>query len=222
MKKILIGLAALLVVGGGIATYLVVDHNHDVAQAKAHAKAVKAAREARIDREYKKNLALWRDDENAWQTKDDDYTACDTATSDAFGAADEVSGVISSGGSRDEFLEPTQDLSTAISRATREASSDISCLSVLLDLSKAHDKYADALNMWLEWIDGDAYQYADSPSDLPMDKHFTKGNDYVYDAQRALDEMKPGDEPVKPARGESYESPSDLTDLGDDDGSLDS
>jgi hypothetical protein len=37
----------------------IVDHNNDVAHAKAQAKAAKAARDGRIDAAYKKNVALW-------------------------------------------------------------------------------------------------------------------------------------------------------------------
>lgn len=218
MKKLLIGAAAVLVLCGAAAAYLIVDHNNDV----AHAKAVKAARVAKIDHQYKAALAVWSEDHDQWEKDNDSYGSCKTATDPVFDAADEVEGVISSGGSHDEFLEPTQDFSTAISRATREASGDIACLGVLLDLSKAHDKYADGLNLWLEWMQGDKYQSADSPSDLPLDKHFSKGQGYVTDAQTAMNDMVPGEEPEKPERGEKYESPADdSVDLGDlnDDGS---
>ena len=150
MKKLLIAAAAALVLCGAAAAYLIVDHNNDV----AHAKAAKAAREARIDRAYSHDLAAWRNDDANWKQQNDAYEECQSETSDVFGAADQVGGVISSGGSRDEYLEPTQELSTAISGATRAVSGNFDCLTVLLDLSKAHDKYGDALNMWLEWIRG--------------------------------------------------------------------
>jgi hypothetical protein len=55
-----------------------------------------------------------------------------------------VSGVISSGGSHDEFMEPTQDLSAAISGATRAVSGNYECLGVLLVLSKARERSAMA------------------------------------------------------------------------------
>jgi hypothetical protein len=213
VKKVLIGLAAVLVLCGGAAAYLIIDHNNDV----AHAKAVKAAREARIDREYKKNLAAWRADDADWQRKNSDYQECQTATSDAFDAGDDLSGVIGSGGSRDDFMEPEQELSAEISRATRAASGTIACLGVLLNLSKAHDAAGDGLNIWLEWMRGDSYLSAESPDDLPMAKHLGKAQDYLTDANDSLSAMKPGEEPVKPDRGEDYVPPDDLTPLDDED-----
>jgi hypothetical protein len=223
MKKLLIAAAAVLVLCGATAAYLIVDHNNDVAHAKAQAKAAKAAREARIDAAHKKNVALWQDDEAKWQQEHDDYDECKSETADAFAAGDEVSGVISSGGSHDEFLEPTQDLGVAISGATRAVSGNYECLGVLLVLSKAHDKVGDGLNDWLEWMRGDAFLTADSPDDLGIDKDFSKAQDYLADADAALAALEPGTEPTKPERGKAYESPSDVTDLGDeDDDSLDS
>jgi hypothetical protein len=70
---------------------------------------------------------------------------------------------------------------------------------------------------------GDAFLTADSPDDLGIDKDFSKAQDYLADADAALAALEPGTEPTKPERGKAYESPSDLTDLGDeDDDSLDS
>ena len=211
MKRYIIAaLALLVVVGGATAAYVIVQHNHDVAQAKAHAKAVRQARIDKINREYRANLVHWRADEAAWQRKNDAYEKCKTATADALDAADEVNGVISTGGSRDEYVEPIKNFGTAIAKASRETDDNFECLAVTLKLSKAQDQWIDATNIWLGWINGDNYQWIDKIDDLPMDKHFTKGSDYVNDAQAKLSDMEPGTEPVKPERGGGYLPPLDI------------
>jgi hypothetical protein len=161
------------------------------------AKAAKAAREAKIDAAHKRNVALWQDDEAKWQQENDDYDECKAETADAFAAGDEVSGVISSGGSHDEFLEPTQDLGVAISGATRAVSGNYECLGVLLVLSKAHDKVGDGLNDWLEWMRGDAFLTADSPDDLGIDKDFSKAQDYLPTPTRRSPRWSPA--PSRPS-----------------------
>jgi hypothetical protein len=212
MKKYIIGVVAVLLIGAGAAAYLVVDHNNDV----AHAKAVKAARQARIERAYQRNLSAWRADDAAWQEKQNAYEDCKSGTSDAFDAGDEVAGIIASGGSREDFLDPEQTFSTEINRASRAIGGDFDCLHVLLNLSKAHDKVGDGLNIWLDWIRGDDYLDADSPDDLPIDSKWDKAQQNLADATSSLNDMEPGPEPVKPKRGETYES----TPSGDDSGDI--
>jgi hypothetical protein len=210
MRRFIITALALLLAGGGVAAYFIIDHNNDVAHAKAVRKARAKARTERIDRAYQANLRRWRADDAEWTRKNDAYADCLKATASAFGAADEVQGVIGTGGSRDEYLEPIQDLGTEIAGAGRMLDENYDCLTVLAKLGKAQDQWTDATNIWLEWINGDAYRYADNPGDLPMDKHFTKGSGYVFDAETALRRMKPGRPPVKPERGGSYEPPTTL------------
>jgi hypothetical protein len=209
LKRYIIAVLAVLIAGGGVAAYFIIDHNNDVAHAKAHATAVRQARIDRINRAYHENLRRWRADDAGWTRKNTAYQECETATADAFDAADDVLGVIASGGSRDEYVEPIQDFGGELRGATR-AADGLDCLGVLVKLEKAQDKFIDGTNIWLDWIRGDKYQWADKPDDLPMDAKFRKGEDYVSDAETALDAMKPGTRPVKPKRGGSYAPPLDI------------
>jgi hypothetical protein len=94
-----------------------------------------------------------------------------------------VLGVIASGGSRDEYVEPIQDFGGEIRGATRDADG-LDCLLVLTKLKKAQDKFIDGTNIWLDWIRGDKYHWAEKPDDLAMNDKFRKGSDYVYGAER--------------------------------------
>jgi hypothetical protein len=203
--KIKISLAAvgvLLVAGLGGGGYAI-KHNAPV---KAHESAVRQARVDRIDRQYHDDLAKWKSDRDEWGRKRSNYTECQTATSDAFEAADAVTGRISTGGSYQEYQTALTKFATKISSATRQAADNFDCLSIINSLSDAEDTVGTGMNTWLSWMQGDKYAYIDNVDDLPgMDTDFRKGSDKISDAQSALSDMKPvGGEPEKPARGHRY------------------
>src|SRR3954447_11309211 len=203
--KIKISLAAvgvLLVAGLGGGGYAI-KHNADV---KAHENAVRQARVDRITRQYHDDLAKWKSDRDEWDRKQSDYTECQTATSDAFEAADAVTGRISTGGSYDEYQTALTKSATKISSATRQAAGNFDCLSIVNSLSDAEDTVGTGMNTWLSWMQGDKYASIDNVDDLPgMDTHLREGSDKISDAQSDLSDMEPvGGEPEKPTRGHRY------------------
>jgi hypothetical protein len=205
-RRLIIAVVVLLVVGGAVGGYFAMKHSNDV----AHAKHVREARIARIEAGYQRNLALYHRDLATWTRKNDKYEGCKAATLEAFAAADDVRGVIASGGSRDDYLQPIQDLATAVHSASRQAADNLDCLLLIDKIDRADTKFSKATNIWLEWISGDNYTWINKPDDLPMDKQFTAGAGLLDDAEFALSDMKPGAKPKSPVRGGYYTPPADL------------
>ena len=197
MKRYMVAALSLLIIGGGTAAFFVVQHRNDVARAEA----LRKERAERVERAYRADVRAWGADDAAWVRANDAYEECKVATADAFGAADEIEGVVVTGGSREEFVAPIQDLGTEVAGARRALGDDLACLEVVDRLGRAQDAYSDATSIWLEWIRGDKYLDAENPDELPMRKHLVRGGELVLDAERALSDMEPGERPEKPERG---------------------
>src|SRR3954451_10829096 len=160
-KIVLASLAMIALAGAGTGGYI---YKHHV-NIKAHERAVRQARIARINRQYRADLSQWRSDMAEWEQKSDSYENCKTATSDAFDAGDALRGRIAAGGSYAEYQTALTKFAAKISSATRNSEGNFECLSVIETLDDASGKVSKATNTWLSWMRGDEYPCIESPDD---------------------------------------------------------
>jgi hypothetical protein len=200
------GATALLLILGGGGGY-VVKHNADVAHAK-QVKAEKAAeRAAKIEHAYQMRVADWRSLTKQWNAKNATYQNAKDIVDPVFTAADDLTGMIGAGGyDYDKYSETLQKVGAAYDRAARELPGS-SAYTVVHDIRRAYNQWTDAGNIWREWQNN--FDDTRKLDDLPLETHFHKAANNLTDAQVALDELKPGAQPVKPTRDGSLRTTAD-------------
>jgi hypothetical protein len=189
-RAFIAGAAALFLIMGGGGGYIV-KHKADV----AHAKQVKADK---IEHAYQMRMADWRSLMKQWNAKNATYQNAKDIVDPVFTAADDLTGMISAGGyDYDKYSEALQEVGTAYDRAVRELPGS-SAYTVINDIRRAYNHWTDAGNIWLEWKS--TLDDTRKLEDLPLDTHFSKAEKGLTGAQVALDELKPGNQPIKPTR----------------------
>jgi hypothetical protein len=193
-RMVIVPVAIFALTGMGGGGY-VVKHNHDVEEARqARAAAAERAHRAEVGK-YERDMAAWREESTA-------HADCDAASADAFAAHDSFDGQLTAGLSYEEYTSGLAGFTSSV----RAASRDDACPEVSLALTRAVTAYAEAAGLWREWKE-DLYDTRDL-DDVPLQPHWDDATEAILDAEAALDDMEPGDAPVRPARGERYRPPS--------------
>ena len=170
-------------------------------------------RAERIEHAYQKRLATWRSQMSDWTAQNETYENCESVTSDAFSATDDLSGDLDGGINYNDYSDGVGDVSSTVRRAIRQADAD--CLSVTAGLTKASDEYSAAANIWRKWFN--SFDDTRRLDDLPLQSHWSKADDSLFDAQTALEDLKPSAKPVRPVRGHEQEHQSVDDSHGDSD-----
>ena len=197
MKKfiiIAIALVAVLSLAGAAYAKHQSDVKHDraVAAAKAEKAKIKAA--------YEQDVREWESDHEKWEADRDDYRRCKISTADTFDAIDRLNGVTTAGTDYEGYSDVTEGVSTAISGLSRNF--DPNCMSITLNLDKAHREYAEAADIWMDWYNNVGISDDRELEDLPLQDHWTKGDRAVGRATSALNRLRlnVGAEPMRPTK----------------------
>jgi hypothetical protein len=202
IKKIILIAFTLVALVGAAAGGYIVKHNADVARHKAdvaqHKAEVAHAQAVKREQAYQAKLEDWKSEMSVWTEQNEQYKATKAAMEPAYAATDKVTAMITTGGyNREDLTDAVQEASAALSAAIRQIDS-LEGLNVTRNVEKAIDQWSDAANIWLEWQND--LEDSRELEDLPLDGHFAKADNRLWASENALDEMKPGAQPVKPVR----------------------
>jgi hypothetical protein len=194
MKKLLIAIACVVVLGGAGGGY-VLKHNADIKHARQQRATERRERaKQRANRIYRARIADWQRAMTDWKSKQTAYQKCKDGTDEAFSAMDDINGKVTGGLNYNEYSTAVGTVVSAVSRAIRTTTAN--CPSVTLKLATASDQYASAARIWRTWYNDPV----GSIDDLPLQPYWTKADNAVGDAQTALIDLEPGPAPDKPSR----------------------
>ena len=193
MKKFVIPIVIVLILGGAGAAYAYDKHQDKVAK-QEQARAARAL----AQKHYQEDLAEWKTKLADWTEKQDAYEACKSTIEPLFAALDSMEGKVTGGVSYDEYSDELGALGTDYQTVARTiGKAGLDCTFIGIDAESAYNEYAEAGSIWMEWFN-DEYDTRDL-EDLPLQRHWTKATNLINKSNRKLDKMQPSaPEPVKP------------------------